>query len=64
MTKANCKPFRQTTYRMGEPRANLDKALTLAAALEDEEIAAKLFRLATDTNPDRDGVCHAGKEAT
>ena len=64
MPSANRKPFRQTTYRMGKPRVDIDKALALAAALEDEEIAAKLVRQATDTNPDRDGVCHAGKEAT
>ena len=35
-------PFRQTAFRMGEPRVGLDKALALAATLEDEEIARKL----------------------
>ena len=33
---------RQATARMGGPRVNLDKALSLAAALEDEEIVRKL----------------------
>jgi hypothetical protein len=38
------KPYRCTTYRMGFPPAlNLDKALRLAALLEDEEIARKLL---------------------
>lgn len=35
-------PFRQRTYPMGEPRLNLDKALALAALLEDEEVAQKM----------------------
>jgi hypothetical protein len=30
------------TFKMGAPRIALDKALTLAAALEDSEIARKL----------------------
>ena len=35
--------FRQRTFRMGfQPEAVLDKALTIAAALEDEEIVRKL----------------------
>ena len=34
--------FRQATARMGRPRVDLDKALSLAAALEDEETAHKL----------------------
>jgi hypothetical protein len=35
--------FRQRTFQMGHPPAtNLDKALQLAALLEDEEIARKL----------------------
>ena len=33
--------YREKTFRMGIPGANLDKALTLAAALEDEEILRK-----------------------
>jgi hypothetical protein len=36
-------PFRQKTYRMGyRPELRLEKALSLAAAMEDEEIARKL----------------------
>ena len=35
-------PLRQTTYSMGRPRLAIDKALALAAALEDEEIARKM----------------------
>jgi len=35
-------PLRQTTYSMGRPRLVIDKALALAAALEDEEIARKM----------------------
>ena len=35
--------FRQQTFRMGNPSGpNLDKALQLAALLEDEEVARKL----------------------
>jgi Ribbon-helix-helix protein, copG family len=34
--------FRQTTHAMGRARVNLDKALALAAALEDEEILREL----------------------
>lgn len=37
------KPYRQRTFRMGfRPDIALDKALSLAAELEDEEIARKL----------------------
>lgn len=36
------KPFRQRTYAMGPPLINLDKANSIAAALEDEEIIRKL----------------------
>ena len=36
------RPYRQKTYSMGPPKVNLDKALALAAALEDEEICRKL----------------------
>lgn len=33
---------RQSTYRMGSPRLGIDKALALAAELEDEEVARKM----------------------
>lgn len=36
------KPFRTRTFDMGVPRLNIDKALRLAADLEDEEIIRKL----------------------
>lgn len=36
------RPFKQNTFLMGVPRVGIDKALALAAALEDEEIARKL----------------------
>jgi hypothetical protein len=37
------KPYRGRTYSMGyPPRLNLDKALEIAAALEDEEVVRKL----------------------
>lgn len=36
------KRFRQETFELGEPGVNLDKALALAAALEDEETGRKL----------------------
>lgn len=36
------RPFKQKTYRMGTPRVEIDKALALAAALEDEEIIRKM----------------------
>jgi predicted transcriptional regulator len=36
------KKFRQRTYNMGVPLVDLTKASALAAALEDEEIIAKL----------------------
>jgi hypothetical protein len=35
-------PYREQTHDMGEPRVALDKALALAAALEDEEIIREL----------------------
>jgi hypothetical protein len=35
-------PYREKTFPMGEPKVNLDKALALAAAMEDEEICRKL----------------------
>lgn len=34
--------FKQKTHAMGPARVNLDKALALAAALEDEEILREL----------------------
>lgn len=36
------KPFKQQTFDLGQPAVNLDKALALAAALEDDETARKL----------------------
>ena len=39
---ARRRPFRQKTAAMGQPTADLDKALALAARLEDEEAARKL----------------------
>ena len=36
------KRFQQRTVSMGRPTVDLDKALALAARLEDEEIARKL----------------------
>ena len=35
-------PFEQPTFAMGLPRVDLDKALALAARLEDEEVVRKL----------------------
>lgn len=35
-------PYREKVFAMGQPRMNLDKALALSAAIEDEEIARKL----------------------
>lgn len=34
--------FQQRTYGMGLPRLRIDKALALAAQLEDEELARKM----------------------
>ena len=36
------KPFKQRAVAMGRPRVDLDKALALAAGLEDEEVARKV----------------------
>jgi hypothetical protein len=36
--------FQTPTFDMGVPRVNLDKALQLAAELEDEEIIRKMRR--------------------
>jgi hypothetical protein len=38
------KRFRQRTHSMGVPKVDLTKAMTFAAALEDEEIMEKLAR--------------------
>lgn len=38
------KPFRQTVHDMGGPKADLDKALSAAAELEDQEIILKMTR--------------------
>lgn len=35
-------PFRTETAAMGEPRVNLDRALQIAADLEDDELVRKL----------------------
>jgi predicted transcriptional regulator len=35
--------YREQTYRMGVPTVALDKALSLAAALEDKEIIRKMM---------------------
>jgi hypothetical protein len=35
--------YREQTHAMGAPRVRLDKALALAAALEDEEITGKML---------------------
>ncbi len=41
---ANAKPrYREKPYPMGQPSIPLDKALSVAAALEDEEILRKLM---------------------
>lgn len=34
--------YREKTFRMGRPHVDLDKALALAAALEDEEVLRKM----------------------
>ncbi len=41
---ATRRAYREKTFAMGRPRFDLDKALALAAALEDEETVAKLAR--------------------
>jgi len=38
------RPYREKTFRMGEPNVNLDKALALSASLEDDEVREKLAR--------------------
>jgi len=39
--KAPASAFRPVTFDMGTPRADLTKALSLAAGLEDEELASR-----------------------
>ncbi len=36
------RPFKSSTFSMGQPRVSLDKAHALAASLEDEELTRKL----------------------
>ena len=43
-TSKRQRPFRQRTYPMVQPKVNLDKALALAASLEEYEICEKLAR--------------------
>ena len=38
------RPYREKTVHMGAPKVSLDKALALAARLEDEEVRQKLAR--------------------
>lgn len=38
----SCRMFQQRSYRMGSPHLGIDKALPLAAELEDEEVARKM----------------------
>jgi len=42
LTSTRGATFRTPTYRMGNPALPLDKALRLAAELEDEELVRKL----------------------
>lgn len=41
---ASRRAVKEKTFAMGRPRFDLDKALALAAALEDEETVAELAR--------------------
>jgi hypothetical protein len=43
-------PYREKTFAMGAPRVNLDKALALAASLDDEETHGKMTRGDADFN--------------
>jgi hypothetical protein len=36
--------YREQTFALGAPRVPLDKALSIAASLEDEEVIEKLAR--------------------
>lgn len=38
------RPYREKTFAMGHPKVDLDRALQVAAALEEEEIREKLAR--------------------
>ena len=38
------RPYREQSFAMGAPRVPLDKALALAAMLEDEEVAEDMAR--------------------
>lgn len=38
----NRAPYRERVYAMGAPRIDLDKALAVASALEDDEIVRRL----------------------
>ena len=38
------RPYREKPFRMGEAKVNLDKAVALVAALEDDEVREKLAR--------------------
>jgi hypothetical protein len=41
-TESSGEPYRTRTFEMGAPRVPLDRALQLAADLEDDEIVRKL----------------------
>ncbi len=41
-SRADARPYKQRTFAMGRPLIDLDKALALAADLEDEEVVRKL----------------------
>ncbi|NBP88121.1 MAG: hypothetical protein EBU59_06350 [Planctomycetia bacterium] len=42
--ETSSEPYHETTHAMGPPKLSLDKALSLAAALEDEQAVEKLLR--------------------
>ncbi len=42
LSKRGQRPFRTATAKMGQPVVNLDKALVLAAEIEDEELVRKM----------------------
>ncbi len=44
LVNEHSRAFHQKTFPMGEPKLNLDKALAVAASLEDEEVCEKLAR--------------------
>lgn len=41
-TKSPKRPYREKTYDLGKPTINLDKALMIAAEMENQEIIRKL----------------------